>query len=60
MTSTILGVAINAGLCIEYIDLAATVDGIVDAVSAVVCASLCVLAAWLFVADGAGHPGVGG
>lgn len=59
MTSTILGVAINAGLCIEYLDLASTLPGVVDTMSALVCASLCVIAAWMFVAD-ARPQGVGG
>lgn len=51
MTSAILGVLINAGLCIEYLALAATLPGLVDTTAALVCASLCVIAAWLFVAD---------
>jgi hypothetical protein len=59
VTSTILGVAINAGLCIEYLALAATLPGVVDTIASAVCASLCVIAAWLFVADERAE-GVGG
>ena len=49
--SPLIGIVINAGLCIYYLSHMFAVPGVVDTIAFGVCSLLCVIAAWMFVAD---------